>query len=168
MVKSTRENERDARKRLENAKMKRWSGAKLDGFTAIELIIVIAIAAIILAIAIPAYANYQDNQSLRSAVSQVESNLRNAQAKSKATSVQYEVRFSANSNTYFITPAPSGITPTVMLPGNVIATAAVKITYWQPIQTVESSGGVIQLKTPRGAIGTITVLDATGLITTTP
>jgi type IV fimbrial biogenesis protein FimT len=151
--------------------MKRWSGAESYGFTAIELIIVIAIIAIILAIAIPAYANYQDKQSLRSALSQVESDLRNAQVKTKATSVQYKVEFVADSKTYSITPLPNGAISTVTLPGNVVAANAVAITYLLPFATSEASvtfGGVIQLRTPRGTMGTIAVADATGLITTAP
>ena len=83
--------------------MKRWSGAKLDGFTAIELIIVIAIAAIIMAIAIPVYNNFSENNKISTNLSQIEADLRNAKQKATASGTTYQVSYTTNATYYSIT-----------------------------------------------------------------
>jgi prepilin-type N-terminal cleavage/methylation domain-containing protein len=162
--------------------MKRWSGAKSYGFTAIELIIVIAIAAIILAIAIPLYNNSLDRQNLRTALSQVESDLRNTQAKSKATSIPYEIMFSitAPNNTFYSiyshpTTGLQTLVAKVPLPGNVVVSNITygggepnTITYYQPVSAKETDGGTITLRTPRGTTGQVIVAAITGRITVSP
>jgi len=150
------------------------------GFTALELIIVIALVAILMAVAIPWYLNYQDQQRLRVALSQVEADLRNAQVKSKSTSTPYDVVFNPNApnNTYYsIYRHPESglqtLVATVPIPGNVVISNITyqgnepnTITYYQPVFTKETDGGTITLRSPNGLAGRVVIAMITGRVAT--
>ena len=89
--------------------MKRWSGAESGGFTLIEAIIAIAIFAIIIAIAIPVYSNFTDNNKISTSISQIEADLRNAKQKATATGTTYQVSYTTNSTYYSISGKGSSV-----------------------------------------------------------
>jgi len=146
------------------------------GFTVVELILVIAIAAILLAVAVPWFSNYLDYKALQTSMRQVEADLRNAQQKSKAASTPYEVKLAPGDTSYTIWAAPPS------QPGQLIETkelsqgvkiadntaANCKIVYYQPTYTSETNGGTITLVTPKGKYGQITVTPTSGKITLSP
>lgn len=146
------------------------------GFGVIEVIIIIALIAIITAIAVPWYMNSLDHRRLRAAMSQVEADLRNAQQKSKAASIPYEVLFIPGDSFYRVFEHPADKTASLVeeislpegvkiysntAPGN-------KIVYFQPTYTSETTGGTITLQSPKGSRGQVVVAAITGRISLSP
>ncbi|MEI6310469.1 MAG: prepilin-type N-terminal cleavage/methylation domain-containing protein [bacterium] len=106
-----------------------------SGFTLIELIIVIVIVGILAGIAIPTYANYQARLTLQTALSQVESDLRNIQTKAKATGVNYQATFPTDTSTYWLNGVPKGLPAGVTITNSSIIT----ITYYPAYSPYEST-----------------------------
>jgi prepilin-type N-terminal cleavage/methylation domain-containing protein len=149
--------------------------SKSHGFTIIELIIVIAIVAILSAIAIPTYLNYQDRLGMQTLLSQVEADLRNSQQKAKATGSQYEVIFTSDLPTlYRILEHPSDtvakMVAEIKLPNGftIRSNSATNntIIYYPAYQTSETNGGTITFRSPRGLTGTVIIATITGRIQT--
>ncbi|MCR4432851.1 MAG: prepilin-type N-terminal cleavage/methylation domain-containing protein [Caldiserica bacterium] len=146
------------------------------GFTLIELVLVIVIAAILLAVAVPWFSNYLDYKALQTAMRQVEADLRNAQQKSKAASVPYKVELAPGNTFYKIWAAPPGqaeqLIETKELPQGVKVSGNTatdyKIVYYQPTYTSETNGGVITFISPKGRTGQLTVTPTTGKISLSP
>lgn len=67
-----------------------------QGFTLIELMVAIAIVAIVTSIAIPAYLSWKPRTEIRSAVAQVQSDLNQAKMRATETRRQCRVVFSTN------------------------------------------------------------------------
>lgn len=67
-----------------------------NGFTLIELMVVVAIIAIVTAVAIPAYMTWKPRNQIRSAVSQVQSDLNRAKMRAVETRRQCRVVFTTN------------------------------------------------------------------------
>jgi len=154
----------------------RGNPMRSKGFTVIELILVIAIAAILLAVAVPWFSNYLDTKTLQTSMRQIEADLRNVQQKSKATSVPYEVELVPGNTFYKIYSAPPGqseqlietkeLSRGVKISGN--TAAGNKIVYYQPTYTSETNGGTIDLVSPKGRYGQVTVTPTSGKITLSP
>ena len=123
--------------------MKRWSGAKSYGFTAIELIIVIAIAAIIMAIAIPLYNNFSNNNKISTSISQIEADLRNAKQKATASGTIYQVSYFRDSTFYSV--SGNGSSVDVPLNGGVMITSSGTISLYPAYETSrkQTSSGTI-------------------------
>ncbi len=144
------------------------------GFGVIEIIIVVALIAIIIAIGLPLYWNYLDNRQLNSAVSQVEADLRQAQQKAKATNCAYEVLFIPSETVYRIYEHPADglaqLIETKSLPGQVQIHAntapANKIKYYPAFAQSETDGGEITFRSARGNLMKIVVATITGRIRT--
>lgn len=124
-----------------------------SGFTLIELIIVIVIVGILAGIAIPTYANYQARLTLQTALSQVESDLRNIQTKAKATGVNYLATFPTDTATYLLNGVPKGLPA-----GVTITSSSVTITYFPAYSSTEStSTGTVTLRSRNLANGWLSV-----------
>lgn len=149
---------------------------KNKGFTLTELVIVMVIASILIAVAVPWFSNYLDYKALQTAMRQVEADLRNAQQKSKAASVPYKVELKPGNTFYKIWAAPSGqaeqLIETKELPQGIKISgntaADYKIVYYQPTYQSETNGGVITFVSPRGRTGQLTVTPTTGKISLSP
>jgi type IV fimbrial biogenesis protein FimT len=74
------------------------------GFTLLELITVIAIAATLLAIAIPNINRYIQNYNLKTAARTLEGDIQSAKQKSIAESTNYTILFDVANNNYTINP----------------------------------------------------------------
>jgi prepilin-type N-terminal cleavage/methylation domain-containing protein len=112
-----------------------------SGFTLIELIIVIVIVGILAGIAIPTYANYQARLTLQTALSQVESDLRNIQTKAKATGVNYQAIFSNTATTYQLQGGT--YQESNKLPAGVKTVTSTTITYYPAYLQSESTTGTV-------------------------
>jgi len=142
------------------------------GFALIELVVVLAIVAILGGIAVPLYQNYLDKSRLTVALRQVEADLRKAQAMAKSSGVNYEVLFIPGQSTYKIYEHPSTslakLKETIELPGGVKiytnTAPANKIVYYSAYATSEVTGGTITFKSPKSKTGKVIVASITGRI----
>lgn len=146
---------------------------KKSGFALIELVIVLAIIAILTGIGVPTFQNLIDKNRLTTALNQVEADLRKAQAMAKATGANYEVLFIPGKNVYYIYEHPitstAKLKETISLPGGVTIYTTVspdsnKIIYYAASAQSEVNGGTITFKSPRGKYGKVIVASITGRI----
>lgn len=82
-----------------------------SGFTLLELIIVIAIIAIVTGIAVPSLYKYRQNTNLKEATRELSSEITYWKQTSVAENVRYRIEFNQTANTYTIkreSPANSG------------------------------------------------------------
>ncbi|MCR4427795.1 MAG: prepilin-type N-terminal cleavage/methylation domain-containing protein [Caldiserica bacterium] len=145
---------------------------KARGFALIELVIVLAIGAILLGIGIPTFEGLIDKNRLTVALSQVEADLRKAQAMSKAIGENIEVLFIPGNSEYYIFKHPPTSTPILLekiqIPEGVRiytnTAPANKIVYFGAYAESEVTGGTITFKSPRGKMGKVIVASITGRI----
>ncbi|MCR4427796.1 MAG: prepilin-type N-terminal cleavage/methylation domain-containing protein [Caldiserica bacterium] len=140
---------------------------KQRGINLIEVMITIAILAILLAIGIPLFNNYIDGKKLDTALRQVEADLRKAQSLAKASGKSYTVDFTQNSSAYQIHNSSS---VSASLENGVISKNTVSVTFNPAYSTSEitsSNTVTIVLKSPKGAERSVLVNPA-GKITITP
>lgn len=140
---------------------------KQRGINVIEVMITIAILAIILAIGIPLFNNYIDGKKLQTALRQVEADLRQAQSLAKATGKVYSVDFHQNSSNYEI---HNSSTTSASLENGVVSTSNVTVSFqpaYESIEVTNSSTVTITLRSPRGAQGTV-VVNPAGKVFITP
>jgi prepilin-type N-terminal cleavage/methylation domain-containing protein len=168
-------------KRLETAQVgHRRNEAGRNGFTLLELLIVVAIVGIIAVIAIPTYLNYQDRLFLGTCLSQVVADFRNAPHKANATGDHYDVIFNPNlPNLYRIFQHPRGevaklveeknLPPGFMITANSCSGSdpAFAIIYYPSYAATETNGGTIRFKSARGVYATVIIAMITGRIRTT-
>lgn len=99
------------------------------GFTVLELLIAVGIAAILVAAAYTTWRNYSAQQRLRYAAAQVASGLREAEERAKAERTIYTVTFTASSPTYTILRASGGFIENAALPSGVTPQATDTVTF---------------------------------------
>jgi prepilin-type N-terminal cleavage/methylation domain-containing protein len=147
--------------------MKRWSGIRQIGFTLLEGVITVAIIAILVAIGIPAYNGIIDNQRLKAAIEQLDADFRNTQTKAKATSVEYQIRFTPVNTYYVISNGETTTTTTKYFDGGIRignGSAGSPIKFFTAISSSETSSGTIVVVTSSGRSASIGI-DGNGLIT---
>ena len=147
---------------------------KPPGFTALELVIAIAIFAILLAIAIPLYSSFLDRQSLRVALSQLEADLRNVQQRAKASGLVLAVEFNPTDNTryriydyssnknieYKNLPAGVSVSHTSMAGKRPYNT----LVYYPAFSESETDGGTVYLRSSGNRLAKLVVATITGRI----
>lgn len=92
------------------------------GFSVIELMVTVAIAAIVLALAAPSVSDWLKNQAVQGAAQSVQNGIRAAQAEAMKRNAQVEFSLTNNlavpSNVTSATPSPSGQNWIVRVPGS--------------------------------------------------
>jgi prepilin-type N-terminal cleavage/methylation domain-containing protein len=149
-----------------------------QGFTMIEMIIVVSLMAILLAISIPSFVGWRENLKYRETAREVASMLREAKSRAITNNQEQQVQFSPNppgvSTQYGMRagtraymsvsdwPGASGVTNWTILDSQVkIVSATTTVTAPQPT----NPPGSIQF-TPNGAasaVGTVSIQDTSGV-----
>jgi len=141
------------------------------GFTLIELVIVLAIAGILIAVAVPWFSRYLDSKALQTALRQVEADLRNAQQKAGATSISYKVTFTPGETKYSIYQQDQLLETKELQKGIMIQSNTATnntIIFNPPPSEIPIQGGTITLISPKGSTGQVEVSSSTGKITVSP
>lgn len=99
------------------------------GFTMIELLIAVAIAAILVTVTYTHWRGYTAQQRLRYAAIQVATGLREAEERAKAERSVYTVTFTSSSETYTITRTSGGFNEKAPLPPGVTPAASDTVTF---------------------------------------
>jgi prepilin-type N-terminal cleavage/methylation domain-containing protein len=100
-----------------------------DGLSMLELLIAVAIAAILVGVTYTTWRTYSNQQRLRYAAIQVASGLREAEERAKAERTTYTVAFTSASSTYVIQRTGGGFTENAALPAGVSAQATDTVTF---------------------------------------
>lgn len=79
---------------------------KSAGFSIVELIIVMAILATVLAIAAPNFNRYRDNANLKEAARDIESDIKLYKQKAVSENIDYRIVFNVGANTYTVQNRP--------------------------------------------------------------
>ena len=134
-----------------------------QGFSLIELIIVIALMGILGSLAAYSWTRYVDNTNLKTAVREVMADLTLAKQKAVTEGVQYRLTFTAGSSAYTISASPFTTVATKNLTtfGNGLSVQSVSFTSGQVTfltrGTLSSSSGTVVLVNNRNSTATITI-----------
>jgi prepilin-type N-terminal cleavage/methylation domain-containing protein len=99
------------------------------GFTMLELLIAVAIAAILVALSYTNWRNYTAQQRLRYGAVQVASGLREAEERAKSERTGYTVNFTASDGTYTIVRSGGGFNENAALPTGVVPQTTDTVTF---------------------------------------
>ena len=99
------------------------------GMSMLELLIAVAIAAVLVAVTYTTWRKYSDQQRLRYAVIEVASSLREAEERAKAERAQYTVAFTTASGRYVIQRSSGGFIENAALPTGVSPQATDTVTF---------------------------------------
>ncbi len=99
------------------------------GFTMLELLIAVAVAAILVASTYTSWRGYSAQQRLRYAAVQVASGLREAEERAKAERTIYTVTFTSSSATYTILRTSGGFIDNAVLPSGITPQASDTVTF---------------------------------------
>ena len=99
------------------------------GFTILELVVVVALLAILLGLAFTRWQGYTAQQRLRYGTARVATDLRQAQERAKSERAAYTVTFTASSSAYVIARSGGGFLENTSLPDGVVATASQVVTF---------------------------------------
>ncbi len=97
------------------------------GFTYLELLVVVSVAAILLALSLTSWQGYVAQRRLHYGIVQVATGLRQAQERAKEARIQYTVTFTAASSAYVIAGGTFG--ENARLPDGVSVTANDVVTF---------------------------------------
>jgi len=99
------------------------------GFTMLELLIAVGVAAILVTLTYTNWRNYTAQQRLRYAAVQVASGLREAEERAKAERTVYTVTFTSSSATYTILRTSGGFIDNAVLPSGITPQATDTVTF---------------------------------------
>jgi type II secretory pathway pseudopilin PulG len=95
----------------------------------LELLLAVAIAAILVAVTYTNWRNYTAQQRLRYAAVQVASGLREAEERAKSERTAYTVNFTASGGTYTINRSTGGFNENALLPTGVTPQSSDTVTF---------------------------------------
>lgn len=135
------------------------------GFTVLEVVVVISIAAILVGLSYTSWRGYTAKERLRFGIIAVASDLREAQERAKEARIQYTVTFTGTSSSYTIARSGGGFIENARLPEGVTAAANDVVTFsafGQP-----DAAHTITIQNSTGS-GTVTVNATGGIAYSTP
>jgi prepilin-type N-terminal cleavage/methylation domain-containing protein len=129
--------------------MRRWRG-----FTLIELMMVVAVVALLVTLAAPSFYNFILVQRLKSITAQIETDLQFARSEAAARNLAVQVRFSSNSSTscYALFTGREGFCDCTNPPSNPVCPAATE-TEIRTVQVPRSLGVQVAPGTPSDEFG---------------
>ncbi len=139
----------------------------VKGFTTVELIIVVVVAGIMMAIALPKLSNTINSVDLYSAARQVKSDIRYTQERAMSRYRKTTITFASNSDTYTI--KASGYSESKELPARSKAvfdsgSTAFIFTFNSSGEPIVGGGGIIKISS-EGSFKLIGVYSTTGKVT---
>ena len=123
------------------------SGKKLNGFTFIEVVVVITIMAILAAVAIVVFNNSSNDFQVNAAVRKIISDVQYAQDLSMTTGNHVKVKFEIGNNRYSLLWVDDSPVPNIMGSGNFVVSLGSGAFKNVEITDTELTGGILKFDT---------------------
>jgi len=136
-----------------------------QGFTLVELLVVVAMLAILVALAVPAFQQMYLKVRLEGVANELRTDLQYARSESIRLRSQVSVTSTANGNGYSLTDAASHVLKSVTFPTGTTATAGVTATF-DPLRGFASTPGSFALAAAGLSPSLKVSVNAMGLVAT--
>ncbi len=140
-----------------NGKYTPKRNSKARGFTVIELIITMALLAVLILIAIPSFHRISVNGNLKTAARDLIADFNFLREKAMAENTQFDLTFNVGSNSYTVVPAsglPNGGKSPASIASDIYLTPGTPVTFLT--RGTLSQAGSVALTNSRGSTATIT------------